>query len=146
MARAVKLARLTRGSPTGKVNKHGFPTLQTLFSSKLCGRVIFLKCLPMGKKTENSSEFISHCCEQLIRFKQPPIEGHSRPWNRGNKQKSPKGDSLICRASEEDTPPNFAPFCEELEVELWTKFQRFLRSGEHYISSSGTRMRAGRTR
>ena len=37
-----------------------------------------------------------------------------------NKQKSPKGDSHICRPSEEDTP-NFVPFCEELKVELPTK-------------------------
>ena len=35
-----------------------------------------------------------------------------------HKQKSPKGDSHISRPSEEDTPPNFAPFCEELEVKL----------------------------
>ena len=54
MARALKPP--TRGSPTRKVNKHVFPTLQTLFSSKLCGRIMFTKCLPIRKKAENSLE------------------------------------------------------------------------------------------
>lgn len=43
-----------------------------------------------------------------------------------NKQKSPKGDSHLW--IEEDLPSNFVTFCEELEVELSTKFHRFLRS------------------
>ena len=56
MARALNLARPKRGSPTRKVNKHGFPTLQTLFSSKLCGRIIFAKCLPIRKKLKSLTE------------------------------------------------------------------------------------------
>ena len=72
-----KFARPTRGSPTQggpqEVIEHGFPTLQTLFSSKTCKRIIFSKCLPIRKKAENSSEstrrfkkIISRCSEQLI--------------------------------------------------------------------------------
>ena len=38
----------------------------------------------------------------------------------------------ICRPSEEDTPPNLVPFCEELEVELSFQIHSiFLRSRKH---------------
>ena len=77
MARALKssrdFARPTRGSPTQEVNKHGFPTLQTLFSSKTCELINFSKCLPTCKKVVDSLEskrrfkkIISRCSEQLM--------------------------------------------------------------------------------
>ena len=56
MARALKFARPTRGSPTHKVNKHGLTTLQTAFLSKFCGCIIFLKCLPIRQKAAKSLE------------------------------------------------------------------------------------------
>ena len=66
-------ARSTRGSPTQEVNKHGFPTLQTLFSSKTCELINFSKCLPTCKKVADSLEskrrfkkIISRCFEQLM--------------------------------------------------------------------------------
>ena len=122
-----KFARSTSGSPRQQVNKHGFPTLQTLYySSKTCERVIFSKCLPTRKKVADSFEF-------KIRFKKsfPAVLNnlshsnnidrgtHKRNWRRlfkyfavlgvvnatQNEQKSPNGDSHICRPSEEDTLP-----------------------------------------
>ena len=57
------------------------------------------------------------------------------------KQKSTKGDSHICRPSEEDTPPNFVPFFKELEVEHATKFHQFLRSDKHYRIQAQVRAR-----
>ena len=121
-----KFARSTRGSPRQQVTKHGFPTLQTLFSSKTCERVIFSKCLPTRKKVADS-------LESKIRFKNsfPAVLNnlshsnnidrgtHKKNWRRPfiyfavlgvvnatqNEQKSPNGDSHIRRPSEEDTLP-----------------------------------------
>ena len=77
VARALKsscdFARPMRGFPTQEVNKHGFPTLPTLFSSKTCELINFLKCLPTCKKVADYLEskrrfkkIISPCSEQLM--------------------------------------------------------------------------------
>ena len=143
MAPALKLARPTRGSPTQKVNKNGFPICKLFFRQNY---------------VDVSSFRNVYLPERRVKILWSPIEGQVKKnifptalnnlsdSNNGrsrdiavlgvvnateSKQKSQKGDSHICRPSEEDTPLNFVPFCGELEVELATKFHRFLRSGKH---------------
>ena len=76
------------------------------------------------------------------RLQPPSIEGVVNTTE--NKQKSPKVDAHIYRPIEEYTPPNFVPFCEELEVELSFQFHSISSFSTHklYISSRGTSVHA----